>query len=153
MAETSKSPYAVGYAKPPTNTRFKPGQSGNPGGRPKGAKNFGTAIEDALRGRVTVTENGKRRRLSMREVIAKRLVNRAAEGDLRAVPVLLNEARAHQNLSSGDGVNEIFAGSEDREVIDGIVQRIRRGSDPSPLPEPNPDPLSDPKADETEAPE
>jgi hypothetical protein len=151
MAESGKPPYAVGYAKPPSNTQFKLGQSGNPSGRPKGAKNFGTAIEDALRARVTVTENGKRRRLSMRQVIAKRLVNRAADGDLRAVPLLLNEARAHENLSSGGGADEIFGGAEEQEVIDAIVQRIRRGDSPSRMPEPNPDPLSDPKTDKAEA--
>lgn len=32
------SDYEVGYGKPPQQTRFKPGQSGNPRGRPKGAK-------------------------------------------------------------------------------------------------------------------
>ena len=31
--------YEIGYGKPPKETRFKPGQSGNPRGRPKGAKN------------------------------------------------------------------------------------------------------------------
>ena len=31
--------YDVGYGKPPVATQFKPGQSGNPKGRPKGAKN------------------------------------------------------------------------------------------------------------------
>jgi hypothetical protein len=31
--------YDVGYGKPPKEARFKPGQSGNPRGRPKGAKN------------------------------------------------------------------------------------------------------------------
>ena len=31
--------YQVGYGKPPIETRFKSGQSGNPRGRPKGAKN------------------------------------------------------------------------------------------------------------------
>jgi Family of unknown function (DUF5681) len=30
--------YAVGFRRPPANTRFKPGQSGNPKGRPKGRK-------------------------------------------------------------------------------------------------------------------
>nr|WP_306262013.1 DUF5681 domain-containing protein [Pararhizobium sp. IMCC21322] len=31
--------YEVGYAKPPQSSRFKPGMSGNPKGRPKGARN------------------------------------------------------------------------------------------------------------------
>ena len=30
--------YEVGYGKPPAGTRFKPGQSGNPAGRPKGSR-------------------------------------------------------------------------------------------------------------------
>jgi len=30
--------HEIGYAKPPAATRFKPGQSGNPRGRPKGRK-------------------------------------------------------------------------------------------------------------------
>jgi hypothetical protein len=79
-----------------------------------------------LRARVTVTENGKRKRMSKRQVIAKRLVNQAAEGDLRAIPLLLNEARAHENLPVGGGVNEIFATSEEEDVVSGIVQRIRQ---------------------------
>lgn len=32
--------YEVGYAKPPLETRFSPGKSGNPRGRPKGSKNY-----------------------------------------------------------------------------------------------------------------
>ena len=32
----------VGYRKPPVHTRFKPGQSGNPKGRPKGPRNLAT---------------------------------------------------------------------------------------------------------------
>jgi len=31
--------YEVGYGKPPKQTRFAAGKSGNPKGRPKGAKN------------------------------------------------------------------------------------------------------------------
>jgi hypothetical protein len=50
---------AVGYRRPPRNRQFKPGQSGNPTGRPKGAKNFATALAEELDAPITATENGK----------------------------------------------------------------------------------------------
>ena len=40
--------YDVGYKKPPKRTQFKPGQSGNPRGRPKGTKNLKTDLAEAL---------------------------------------------------------------------------------------------------------
>lgn len=38
----------VGYGNPPLHTRFKPGQSGNPSGRPRGSKNTSTLIMDLV---------------------------------------------------------------------------------------------------------
>jgi Family of unknown function (DUF5681) len=55
---------AVGYRRPPRNRQFKPGQSGNPTGRPKGAKNFATALAEELDAPITATENGKRKTIS-----------------------------------------------------------------------------------------
>jgi Family of unknown function (DUF5681) len=40
--------YKVGKGRPPLSTRWKPGQSGNPKGRPKGAKNMMTCFREAL---------------------------------------------------------------------------------------------------------
>ncbi|MEH6726420.1 MAG: DUF5681 domain-containing protein [Hyphomicrobiales bacterium] len=38
--------YEVGYAKPPQSSRFKPSMSGNPKGRPKGARNKLPALNE-----------------------------------------------------------------------------------------------------------
>src|SRR5438105_8833365 len=124
----NKGPFEVGFGKPPRCTRFKPGQSGNPNGRPRGAKNFAVAIEQELVTRVTVTENGRRRRISKREVIAKHLVNKAASGDLKAIPLLLNEARALQGNLADAGPDQVLDTPEDRKVLDGIIARIRSSS-------------------------
>ena len=45
--------YEVGYGKPPTNTRFRKGQSGNRTGRPKGVKNFKTELSEELEEKIT----------------------------------------------------------------------------------------------------
>src|SRR5208337_568384 len=54
----------VGYGRPPIRTRFRPGQSGNPRGRPRGARNLATEIAAALAEKVAVTENGRRRHIT-----------------------------------------------------------------------------------------
>jgi hypothetical protein len=38
--------YEVGYKRPPRNTRFCKGQTGNPHGRPKGARNIKTDLAE-----------------------------------------------------------------------------------------------------------
>src|SRR5271166_4346446 len=81
--------YEVGNGKPPRHTRFQPGVSGNPRGRPKDAKNLSTLVHDALNEPVVVAENGRRRKLSKRQAIIKQLINRLAQGDLKALQMTL----------------------------------------------------------------
>jgi hypothetical protein len=46
--EGNAAGYEVGYGRPPKHTRFRKGQSGNPKGRPKGAKAFNTIVRETL---------------------------------------------------------------------------------------------------------
>jgi Family of unknown function (DUF5681) len=69
---------AVGYGRPPVNRQFKPGQSGNPRGRPKGSKNLATMLAEALSRPVTVRDKkGKARTLTKQEVMIEGMTNKA----------------------------------------------------------------------------
>ncbi len=57
--------YKVGPGRPPLHTRFRSGQSGNPGGRSK--KNLSALLADALNEPVLVTIDGERRKITKRE--------------------------------------------------------------------------------------
>jgi hypothetical protein len=78
-------------ASRPRHTQFKRGR--NPRGRPPGAKNLKTLLNDALNEPVVVTENGARRKITKREAIIKQLVNQSATADWRAIKILLDMLR------------------------------------------------------------
>jgi hypothetical protein len=93
MPPDNERNYEIGYGKPPPHTRFKKGQSGNPRGRPPGAKNLKTLLSEALNEMVVVTENGGRRKVTKRRAIITQLVNRSATADFRAIKILLDIVR------------------------------------------------------------
>ncbi len=77
--------YDVGYCKPPMERRFKPGQTANPNGRSKGAKNRKTIVKTVANEMHTGIESGQRRRLSTLDLIVLRLRNLAmVDGNIRA---------------------------------------------------------------------
>jgi hypothetical protein len=75
----------VGYKKPPVQTRFQKGQSGNPRGRPKKVADF---MEDAaliLGGTVTGQAKGKSITLPTVQAVFRRLCRKALKGDNQAL--------------------------------------------------------------------
>ena len=69
---------------------FKPGQSGNPKGRPKGTNNLTTDLQEELALPVLVTQNGKSQTVSKQRAMVKRLTEKALSGDIRAIQLLVN---------------------------------------------------------------
>ncbi|MFK0689890.1 DUF5681 domain-containing protein [Mesorhizobium sp. IMUNJ 23033] len=80
----SEDDYEIGYGKPPKKSRFKPGRSGNPRGRPKEIRSIGTELRAELRQKVTVRENGIERKITKAAALAKSVLGRALAGDNRA---------------------------------------------------------------------
>ena len=80
MSEPSETE-AVGYKRPPSKTQFKPGQSGNPRGRPKRKVNMSESLNRALDQKIVVTELGKT--LTGMEAFVHSTLNRVLQGDAR----------------------------------------------------------------------
>ena len=79
---------AVGYGKPPRHSRFKPGRSGNPRGRPKGAASCKTLVARVALQEHEVLEHGKLRRRTTLELVLQVLNWAAAQGDPKALAEL-----------------------------------------------------------------
>ena len=104
--------YDVGYGKPPKNTQFNPGQSGNPRGRPNKTQNFRTDLREELEAQVNVSEGGQVQTISRQRALIKRTIEKALKGDLRAAQMLVQwagvyladdqEALAQQPLTAED---------------------------------------------------
>lgn len=93
---------------PPAAYQFRPGQSGNPRGRPKRSRNLTKLIDAELDQLVELSENGRPVKLSKREVLAKRLVNDAIQGDKKSQAILLSRMGSGEE-EQGEPMSEMDA--------------------------------------------
>ena len=84
MANSTRD-YDIGKGKPPAKSRWKKGQSGNPSGRRKGAKNFNTILGEQLNQHIEIEEGGRTRRITMYEAMVRNFLNKAVRGDPKAI--------------------------------------------------------------------
>lgn len=141
--------YEVGYAKPPKNTRFKPGRSGNPKGRPRGAKNKRPALneerlkdiilDEAYRD-ITVRDGDRNVTVPMAQAVMRALAVNAAKGQHRAqrlfAEMLSTTERQNKQLSDEWVKTAIdYKVDWDRELL----RRAQLGITHLPDPLPHPD--------------
>lgn len=67
----------VGYKRPPAEHQFKKGNKPVGSGRKKGSKNYATLVAEVMESRVSVTIEGKRRRIPVKEALLLRATGRA----------------------------------------------------------------------------
>ncbi len=121
--------YEVGYGKPPKHTRFQPGQSGNPRGRPKGTKNLKTDLMEELGEKIIVREGGQARKVSKQRAVVKSVVARTLKGDVRAAALLTSMMM--RLLDTGEGAPDVEDAliDDELEILGAFADRVKRGVD------------------------
>ena len=85
MSESSETPCPE---KPPRSTQFKPGQSGNPLGRPRRKLDMSIALNKALNDKIRVSNLGTMR--TGLEAVVQSIVDRVLQGDSKGIVPLMN---------------------------------------------------------------
>lgn len=80
--------------------KMKPGETLNPYGRPRGSKNLSTILREMLDEEVEVTIDGKKEKRTFQDVIIRKLIKKANDGDMRAIQEIFDrtEGKATQSI-------------------------------------------------------
>ena len=115
--------FEVGYGKPPKETQFKKGESGNPQGRPKGTKNLKTELMEELQEQILVREGRFEKTVSKQRAMLKSLTANAVKGDTRAATLILNLVYRLFHADEADDA-EVDLTKEEREILDNFFASV-----------------------------
>jgi len=110
MIDPEPSPdYAVGYGRPPVETRWKKGQSGNPkGGRRRARPRLLGSLEKAMWKKVETPpgQDGAPRRVRLAELVVDSLAEAVRQGELKAMCELMRSLRVIGRLEAKRAAEE-----------------------------------------------
>jgi Family of unknown function (DUF5681) len=117
---------AVGYGRPPVASRFRPGKSGNPKGRPKGAKNLKSLIRDAMIAGIPIQEGERTRRVTRLEGVVLRQIQSALRGNDKSAMAVVKMALQLGFLQDSSDSGEISLSREDEQILNELLARSRK---------------------------
>lgn len=120
MSNKDLQKYEVGYKRPPREHQFKPGQSGNPKGRPKKNNNFAEDVLEEMSEMITVQENGKLKKITKKRALAKRLIADSLSGKVSAIKIL-TPILAGETKITKDFEEELTP--QDAQILEDYIKR------------------------------
>lgn len=115
--------YIVGKGRPPTEHRFEKGRSGNPKGRPRGAKGVNTLVLEVFGAKQPVRTPQGQRRMNTPEIALLKMRELAAKGELGAiVAVLRHWTQAVPDLTQKtEGSPSVVLSAADQQLLDMLI--------------------------------
>ena len=104
--------------------QFKPGQSGNPAGKPKGAKHFATLFKELLQEQVDILDKstGKKQRMTMLKAMALSMAQQAMRGNVKAFSAVADRLDGKpQNYLDITSDGESFINPDNKKKIDEAI--------------------------------
>jgi Family of unknown function (DUF5681) len=111
----------IGKGNPPAHSRFKPGTSGNPSGRPKGRRGFKTELIMELAEPTEIGGSERPTTVTKQRAIVIALLREAIGGDLRAIDIVI---RACAPTPSGE--DQGVEAPEDQAIVDALTEPSRK---------------------------
>lgn len=139
---------SVGYRKPPKQSQFKKGESGNPRGRPKRPthampewheERMKAIIRQEAYRLIDINENGKKIRLPLIQTIIRRLGVFAAQGRPRAMRYFMETLKSLEEASGLEYSTYVKTLINYKEEVGREFERRKKENPSEPDPIPHPD--------------
>lgn len=124
MSHENTQGYSVGYCKPPQESQYHKGQSGNPLGRPKNRVSIKSILNKTLDEKVMTKENGEEKVISKFEVMIKLLVNKACSGDIKSQQTVLRLSAEIDAATDGEDALRIITSEQDKKIVADLLKRL-----------------------------
>ncbi len=91
--------YQVGFGRPPRDTQFQKGQSGNPKGRPRKKGSIELDLDQVLDQQVRVRLPGGSKNMDAREATLRVQVDKALKGNIQSARYVLKQFEKYEAIT------------------------------------------------------